>query len=148
MRRFALLVALFALCFAVVSDAQNGTPHGIASMWNAPVPVGGSGAIQGYYLFRCVGTATTCTLTTGTWSSVGGLLPANVLTGANCTGFTNCYLDPASGLTVNTSYMYAVATVDSNGDESSWDLDTTPAVVGATFPSNPSSPTGAKSVVQ
>lgn len=142
-----LLVICLTLGFPPRIFAQTGTPHGITTKFNAPSPVGGSGTLQGFYLFRCVGTASTCTLTAGTWTAVGGLLPPNVFSGVNCTGYTNCYLDPAAGLAVNTSYVYAVAAVDSNGSQSSWDLAAAPAVVGASFPTNPNAPSGCNSTV-
>lgn len=145
---YALL--MLALCTVLLrpTHAQNGSSHGITAMWNAPSPVGGSGTIQGYFLFRCIGTATSCTLNGPGWISLGSMFPATIFDGNSCTGFTNCHLDPAAGLSTNTSYMYAVATVDSNGDQSSWDLTTTPAVVGNSFPQNPNAATGAKAVVQ
>lgn len=138
----ALFTLFLLLGFPPRLHAQNGnpsgTPHGIFTKWNAPSPVGGSGTIQGYYLFRCIGTLSSCTLTSGTWVSVGSLLPATP---------TN-YLDPASGLAVSTSYVYAVATVDSAGNQSSWNLAAAPAVVGSSFPSNPNPPGGCNSTVQ
>jgi len=127
-------LALLALGLVLGSAlAQNGTPHGIKTSWTAPSPVGGGGIIQGYYLFRCTGT---CTLTS-TWTAVGALLPPT----------PTSYLDPASGLSVNTTYSYAAVTVDSNGNQSGFSPIATVAV-GASFPPNPNPPSGCSSTVQ
>jgi DNA-binding CsgD family transcriptional regulator len=109
------------------------TPHGIKTVWVAPSPVGGSGTIQGYYLFRCTGT---CVAGAGTWTSVDGLLPATPAS----------YLDPSSGLSNSTTYSYAVLTVDSNGSQSAYSNISTVAVT--TFPTSPNPPTGCNSTVQ
>lgn len=130
MRRL-LFIALLAV-LVLPSRAQNGTPHGIKVTWNAPSPVGGSGVIQGYTLFRCVGT---CTLTS-TWVAVGPILPAT----------PTSYLDPASGLSNNTTYSYAVLTVDSAGSQSAFSNVAPISVV--TFPTNPGGPTGCSASVQ
>src|SRR6266851_4909090 len=120
--RKLILTFLLALLLAAGADSQNGSPHGILTTWIPPSPVGGSGVIQGYNLFRCVGS---CTLTSTGWVSVTGLIPAT----------QTSFLDPAAGLNVNTTYSYAVGTVDSNGNQSGWDIAT--VSVGASFPQNP-----------
>jgi hypothetical protein len=125
-----VLTLLLAVGFA---PAQTGTPHGILVTWNAPSPVGGSGTIQGYYLFRCAGVTVTASCAT----SVGALLPA----------VPTSYLDPASGLSTNTTYSYVAVTVDSNGNQSAYS-GMTSTVVGNSFPSNPNPPGGCNSKVQ
>ena len=151
MKRLTCSVIIALMClmsFGLRVRAQNGTLHGTVTAWKVPNPVGGSGTIQGYYVFRCVGTAATCTLTSGTWSSVGGLLsPVNAVNCTIPTGFTACYYDPAAGLSLSADYMYAVGTVDSNGNQSSWDLDAAPAVTGTSWPSNPNPASGCTSSV-
>lgn len=131
MKRKLLFLALLA-ALVVPSYGQNGTPHGIKVVWNAPAPVGGSGTIQGYFLFRCVGTCAA----TSTWVSVGAILPPTQ---------TN-FLDPAAGLTNNTTYSYAVLTVDSGGSQSAYSNIAPVSVV--TFPTNPGAPTGCSASVQ
>src|SRR5271157_842332 len=112
MKRSVYLAVIILAClasFGLRIKAQTGTAHGNVSAWKDPSPVGGSGTIQGYYLLRCIGTVATCTATSGTWTSVGGLITKDSAT--NCTlpsGYSACYLDPAAGLAVNTIYMYAV----------------------------------------
>ena len=135
--RSKLLLSLFCLALlAVASFPQAGTPHGIDTVWSAPTPVGGSGVIQGYFLFRCVGDSTVCTATSTNWTAVGAMLPAT----------PTAYHDPASGLNTNTTYSYAVLTVDSNGNQSAYS-NLASAAVGASFPTNPGPPTGCKSKV-
>jgi hypothetical protein len=146
MKRFFNFTILIAVCLAVFGlrvRAQSGTAHGIATSWAAPNPVGGSGTIQGYYLFRCVGTCTTGSM----WTAVDGLIAPTA--SANCTvplGSSACYLDPAAGLNANTTYSYAVETVDSNGNVAAYSNISTVAVT--TFPINPNPPTGCFSKVQ
>ena len=133
MLRKLIFISLLAVLVLPVFG-QTGSPHGIAVSWTAPSPVGGSGTIQGYFLFRCVGT---CAVTSTSWISVGAMLPATS---------TN-YLDPASGLNTSTTYSYAVLTVDSNGNQSGFS-NISPVSVGASFPTNPGPPTGCQSKVQ
>jgi len=71
------------------------------------------------------------------WVSVTGLIPAT----------QTSFLDPASGLNVNTTYSYAVETVDSNGNFSAFS-NIAVVAVGASFPSNPNAVTGVTSKVQ
>lgn len=127
-----LFAVLLALVIVIGSDAQNGSPHGIATTWSAPSPVGGSGTIQGYQVFRCNGT---CTVSSSGWVAVSGVQAGT------------SFLDPASGLNVNTTYSYAVLTVDSLGNESAFSNVSTVAV-GASFPSNPNAPVNNGSKVQ
>ena len=125
-RKFWLFSTLF-LIFVIVPIVAALT--GINLTWTAPSPVGGSGVIQGYYLFRCSGT---CVAGTGTWTSVGGLLPAT----------PTSYTDLAAGLTGNTTYSYGVVTVDSNGSQSAYSN-----VATVLYPGNPNAPTGCNATV-
>ena len=128
-RFFKLAPMVFLLLFWPVL-AQ--TPHGVLVKITPPNPIGGSGTIQGYYLFRCAGAG--CT----NYVSVGALIPATSQTAA-----TN-YLDPASGLSASTTYEYVAETVDSNGNYSGYSPQAT-AVVGS-FPTNPGAPSCSASV--
>jgi hypothetical protein len=129
--KFLFLLLLLAIVFGpVVVQAQQGTPHGITVAITPPSPIGGSGTIQGYYLFRCPGT---CTVSNATgWVAVGALIPAASQTAATS------YLDPSAGLSTNTTWQYVAETVDSNGNFSAYSALTSAVVT--TFPANPNSP--------
>ena len=132
MTRSRILLALLVLLIAIgPAFSQSGTAHGILITITPPSPIGGSGVIQGYYLFRC---PNTCSASSSTgWVSVGALIPA-----ASQGGVTT-YLDPAAGLSANTTYQYEAVTVDSNGDQSAY--MPTPFVIAVTaIPTNPGSP--------
>jgi len=131
-RSFALtlIVALFIVP-ALLS--QTGTQHGVQVTWNAPSPVGGSGTIAGYNIYRCTGT---CTATSGTWSKIDTSL--DISTG---------YLDPSSDLVANTAYPYAASTVDTHGNESGFSNVAT-VTTPAAFPTNPNPPGGCNSANQ
>jgi hypothetical protein len=122
-------LVLIGFCLMLVTLAawgQTGTPHGILWTITPPNPVGGTGTIQGYYLFTCAGA--NCT----NYVSVGALIPA-----ASQTGPTT-YQQPASGLNTNTTYEGVAVTVDSNGNQSAYSPVAT--VVVGSFPTNPGPP--------
>lgn len=117
------LFLILSLGLTQSAHAQNGTQHNTVSTWTAPSPVGGSGTIMGYNLYRCSGT---CTLTTGTFARQNSaVLPATP------DSFTD------NNVTPNTTYTYAATTVDSNGNESVFSNLFTVFV-----PQNPNAPTG------
>jgi hypothetical protein len=125
-----ILLAIFALSlvFGPQLVAQNGTPHGVFLTWNAS-----AGTVQGYYVFRCPGT---CTTSSTGWKNI-------------TTGLVNdtSYVDPAAGLTLSSTYSYAVLAVDLSGNQSSFS-NISPAVIPASFPTNPAPPTGCNTKVQ
>ena len=128
-----LLLFGFPPRLAAQTPTPTGTAHGNMVTWNAPSPAGGSGIIQGYYLFRCLGT---CTLSS-TWTNVGGLL-----TGTS-------YLDSNIGTNapqLNTTYSYAVLVVDSNGAQSGFS-NIAGVTVGSAWLSNPNGATGCNAKV-
>jgi hypothetical protein len=136
MKRFIPLVLLIAVLVWPVR-AQNGTPHGINITITPPATIGGSGVIQGYYLFRCPNTCTATSMTG--WVSVGALITA-----ASQTAPTS-YLDPAAGLSANTTYQYEAETVDSNGNDSTF-MPTPVTIAVTNFPTNPNAPSCAAKV--
>jgi len=133
MKRFSKVILFTFAALIIITGTWAQTSHGILLKWTAPSPVGGSGTIQGYYLFRCPGT---CVAGTGSWTSVDGLLPAT----------PTQYLDPASGLANNTTYSYGAVTVDSAGSQSAYSNIATVSVT--TFPTNPNPPSGCTAAVQ
>jgi len=113
----ALLLAL-AFLAAASSRAQAipiGTAHSVTLTWTAPSPVGGSGTIGGYNVYRSPSSATTYAK----------------LNTALTTGLT--YTDTT--VSAGASYTYCVTTVDTLGEES---VCSTPAT--ANVPSNPNAP--------
>jgi hypothetical protein len=117
-----LVFALMLLSFTPMIHAQNGSSHSAVATWTAPSPVGGSGTIQGYNLYRSGVPATTFTR-----------LNPSVITG---TSFTD------STVVAGSSYTYAATTVDSAGNESVFSNQ-----VAATVPTNPSAPSSLTIVV-
>jgi fibronectin type 3 domain-containing protein len=114
----ALLFALSNLSLANASPQgiPAGTAHSVMLTWQAPSPVGGSGTVSGYNVYRSPATA--------------ALSYAKLNTALNA-GLT--YTD--SSVSAGASYTYCVTTVDSVGEES---VCSTPAT--ANVPSNPNAP--------
>lgn len=116
----AYLAVLFVLaCGLSSSYAQNtppaGTVHSVVLTWQAPNPVGGSGTIAGYNVYRA---------TTGVnYAKVNAVL---------VTGLTTTDAAVVSG----TTYGYCATTVDSVGSESPCTIP-----VNAAVPGNPNIPT-------
>ena len=113
------------LLAATAVYAQPPTQHGILLTWTAPSPIGGSGTLASYNIYRCLGT---CTPTSGAFTMLTGQI-ASVTT----------YLDPAAGLVSGNTYTYAVTSVDSAGSESVY---SPLAVVAFALIANPNAPTG------
>ena len=95
----------------------TGTTHKVALTWVAPSPVGGSGAIQGFNLYRLL-------IPTTTYAKINAaLIPATTLT----------YTD--SGVVSGAAYDYQATTVDTANNESAGST-----AVQANIPSNPNPP--------
>jgi fibronectin type 3 domain-containing protein len=91
------------------------TAHSVTLAWQAPSPVGGSGTVSGYNIYRSPASATNYT-------------KVNTALNVGLT-FTDTTVAPGA------SYNYCVSTVDSLGSES-----VCSAVVTANVPSNPNPP--------
>jgi chitinase len=114
---FGLLLAL-AFLACVSAHAQGvpaGTAHSVTLTWQAPSPVGGSGTISGYNVYRSPSSPTNY---------------AKLNTALNA-GLT--YTD--TSVSAGASYSYCVTTVDSLGEES---VCSAPAT--ANVPANPNAP--------
>lgn len=117
-------VAVAILFAATGARAQNtppaGTVHSVTLTWQAPSPVGGSGTISGYNVYRA---------TSGVnYTKINSALIA---------GLTTTDAAVVSG----TTYGYCATTVDSANNESPCTIP-----VNAAVPSNPASPTGLTAV--
>ena len=111
---------LLALVFLAPANAQPqgipaGTAHSVTLTWQAPSPVGGSGTISGYNVYRSPSS-------TATYTKLNTALAAGLT-------FTD------SSVSAGASYTYCVTTVDSLGEES---VCSAPAT--ANVPSNPNAP--------
>lgn len=111
---------LLAAAFFVTGNARAqvvpaGTPHSVTLSWQAPSPVGGSGTISGYNVYRSLPSPATY---------------AKLNTALNA-GLT--YTDTT--VTAGAIYNYCVTTVDSLGEESACSAPAT-----ANVPSNPNAP--------
>lgn len=126
----AALVLFFAFAFSLTAKAQNvsGTPHGMNLTWTAVAQGSDTNTIAGYNLYKCAGAATVCVNT----SPVGWTeLNTSPITGTS-------YLDPSTdSFTDGSSYTYAVQTVDSAGNQSSFSNTVTLTVPTGGFPVNP-----------
>jgi fibronectin type 3 domain-containing protein len=110
-----LTFAFFAGDSAGAQGAPTGTAHSVILAWQAPSPVGGSGTISGYNVYRSPSSPTNY---------------AKLNTALNA-GLTYTDTSVAAG----TSYSYCVTTVDSLGEESVCSVPAT-----ANVPSNPNAP--------
>jgi fibronectin type 3 domain-containing protein len=110
------LTAIFAI--AGVAHAQGvptGTAHSVTLAWTAPSPVGGSGTVSGYNVYRSA-------------ASAAAYAKVNTAISAGLT-FTD------TTVSAGTSYNYCVTTVDTLGEESACSTAAT-----ANVPSNPNAP--------
>ncbi len=105
-----------ALSGAAAQGLPAGTPHSVVLTWAAPSPVGGSGTISGYNVYRAL------------TSSATAYTKLNTAVSAALT-----YTD--ASVTAGTSYSYCVTTVDSLNEESACSAPAT-----ANVPSNPNAP--------
>jgi hypothetical protein len=100
-----------------------GTPHSVTLGWTAPSPVGGTGTVSGYNIYRALGApAPTVAVSALTFTKINTALDA-LLT----------YTD--AGVAAGATYSYCVTTVDSQGGESACSGATT-----AVVPTNPNAP--------
>jgi fibronectin type 3 domain-containing protein len=111
-------VAFLACGSAHAQGTPSGTAHSVTLSWTAPSPVGGSGTVSGYNVYRSPSNA------------AGGLTYAKLNTSVNA-GPTYTDASVAAG----TSYSYCVTTVDTLGEES---VCSAPAT--ANVPANPNAP--------
>jgi len=109
--------AFLAAGAACAQGIPSGTVHSVTLTWVAPSPVGGSGTIGGYNVYRSP-------------SSTTSYAKLNTATNAGLT-----YTD--NSVTAGTSYNYCVTTVDSLGEESACSTPVT-----ANVPSDPNAPSG------
>jgi len=112
-----LLLALIFLASGSLraQGIPAGTAHSVTLSWQAPSPVGGSGTISGYNIYRSP-------------SSTATYVKLNTALAAGLT-FTD------SSVSAGASYNYCLTTVDSLGEES---VCSAPAT--ANVPSNPNAP--------
>jgi len=110
-----LAAALLVFGSARAQGVPAGTAHSVTLSWQAPSPVGGSGTISGYNVYRSPSSPTNY---------------AKLNTSLNA-GLT--YTD--ASVSAGTSYSYCVTTVDSLGEESVCSVPAT-----ANVPSNPNAP--------
>jgi fibronectin type 3 domain-containing protein len=113
----ALLVAVTFLAFgsARAQGIPPGTAHSATLTWKAPSPVGGSGTVSGYNIYRSPSIM-------ANYSKVNAVLN---------TGLT--YTD--TSISAGASYTYCVTTVDSVGQKSVCSAPTS-----ASVPANPNAP--------
>jgi hypothetical protein len=110
--------ASLGLCrSSYAQGTPSGTVHSVTLTWTAPSPVGGSGTVAGYNIYR---TPTTP-------------LAYVKINAAPVLGFTLVDMNVAAG----SSLDYCGTTVDSAGNESVCSIPITVVV-----PSNPAAPTG------
>ena len=111
----SLAAAFLVFGSARAQGVPAGTAHSVTLTWQAPSPVGGSGTISGYNVYRSPSSPTNY---------------AKLNTALNA-GLT--YTD--ASVSAGTSYSYCVTTVDSLGEESVCSVPAT-----ANVPSNPNAP--------
>jgi fibronectin type 3 domain-containing protein len=117
---YIVCTLLLGLAFLAAGSARGqgvpaGTAHSVTLAWTAPSPVGGSGTVSGYNVYRSPSSATT-------YAKMNTTLNA---------GLT--YTD--ASVSAGASYSYCVTTVDSLGEES---VCSAPAT--ANVPSDPNAP--------
>jgi chitinase len=116
-RGLLLAAAFLAAGNAHAQGVPAGTAHSVTLTWQAPSPVGGSGTVSGYNVYRSP-------------SSTANYAKLNTAVNAGLT-FTD------STVSAGASYNYCVTTVDSLGEESTCSVPAT-----ANVPSNPNAPSG------
>lgn len=127
----------FLIIFLTVGNiaAQNGSQHGVMVTWTAPNPIGGSGALQGYQLFRCPGT---CANSSPNWTAVSPVITSTFFLDTN---------SGASAPQTGQAYSYAVLDIDSNGNMSTFS-NIAGVSIPSSWPSNPGAPAGCNARVQ
>lgn len=113
-----LTLLAFATLGSVTAHAQTaptGTVHSTVLTWTPPAPVGGSGTLKGYNVYKSVSGANFIKINTAI-VTVANLTDANVVSGQVA--------------------AYCATTLDSNSNESACSIQ-----VSATTPANPNPPT-------
>jgi len=110
-----LAVVLLAAGTAGAQGLPSGAAHSVTLTWHPPSPVGGSGTIDGYNVYRSA-------------TSIASFAKLNTSLTAGLT-FTD------TSVSAGASYNYCVTTVDSLNEES---VCSAPAM--ANVPSNPNAP--------
>ena len=113
--------ALLAAANISAQGIPSGTPHSVTLAWTAPSPVGGSGTVSGYNIYRAAGVASAAASTL-TFSKINTALNSGLT-------FTD------AGVAAGATYSYCVTTVDSLGGESACS-----AAAAANVPTNPNAP--------
>jgi fibronectin type 3 domain-containing protein len=121
--RLLLAAAFLATGNARAQGVPAGTAHSVTLVWQAPSPVGGSGTISGYNVYRSPESTTN-------YAKLNTALTAG-----------QTYTD--SSVSAGASYSYCVTTVDSLGEESVCSVPAT-----ANVPSNPNAPSGPLATVK
>jgi fibronectin type 3 domain-containing protein len=115
LRRLLLGIAFLISGSAHAQGVPAGTPHSVTITWQAPSPVGGSGTVTGYNVYRSPASAATYTKVNTSLTTGLTLVDTSVTAGA--------------------SYNYCVTTVDTLSEESACSAPAT-----ANVPSNPNAP--------
>jgi chitinase len=118
-----LAAALLATQSTRAQVLPTGTAHSVTLTWLAPSPVGGSGTISGYNIYRSPSTPTNYTKLNTALTAVLTYTDTSVSAGA--------------------SYIYCVTTVDSLAQESACSVPAT-----ANVPSNPNAPSAPLTTVK
>jgi fibronectin type 3 domain-containing protein len=116
----ACAVVLSVAAIVAAQGLPSGTPHSVTLAWTAPSPVGGSGTVSGYNIYRAAGAAGAAA--TLTFTKINTALNSGVT-------FTD------AGVAAGAAYSYCVTTVDSLGGESACS-----GVATANVPTNPNAP--------
>ena len=120
----SILILLVAVGFWVLpwhALLAQSPQHAITLSWTAPSPVGGSGTVGSYGVYRSTSTG-------GPYTKLNSTA-ANIFTYSDTTG--------AAG----TKYFYVVTTIDSNGFESAFSNEVSATAIG-----NPNPPQGVTAV--
>ena len=120
--RLGALCALVTLAFAglgpgtfvAAQTPPSGTPHSVTLTWTAPSPVGGSGTVAGYNVYKSVAGAAFAKVNT---TLISGLTTTD------------------TAVTAGQALSYCATTVDTNNEESVCSI-----AVSATVPTNPNPP--------
>jgi fibronectin type 3 domain-containing protein len=119
MKLVYVVAFLVLLAYAMPARAQGvptGTPHQVTLTWNAPSPVGGSGTIKQYKVYR---------------SPAGP--PSYTLVGTTADANTRTIVD--NTVMGGTTYGYCATTIDTASQESACTIPVT-----ANVPNNPNPP--------
>lgn len=122
MKRLPFLLVLLICVGAWAQNPPTGSTSSVVLTWNAPSPVGGSGTVAGYNIYRTSSGANFSQINTS-------LVTATTMTD--------------TAVVAGTTYGYCGTTVDSAGRESACTIP-----VNANVPSNPNPPRGFQAASQ